>query len=87
MGVFNWNAADGEAVITRFFWYFLIAAGGLTAFTIVAWTVVTRRKPKLGDEEDHSPDNERSGDSRVPMKSMLCRTLRCSGWFRSEKDD
>ncbi|KAE8444212.1 hypothetical protein EG329_000809 [Mollisiaceae sp. DMI_Dod_QoI] len=47
MGVFNWNAEEGQSVITVYFWVFLGIAGGLTLATVAIWLFVTLPKYKF----------------------------------------
>lgn len=47
MGVFNWNAEEGQSVITTYFWVFLGVASGLTFVTIAVWLLVTLPKYKI----------------------------------------
>ena len=44
MNVFNWNAQDGQHVISGYFWIFLGVAGGLTVFTFLMWLLLTSQK-------------------------------------------
>lgn len=53
MGVFNWNAGEGESVLTVYFWLYVGLAGGLTLLTVVTWLLLTTRKGKVEDNSDH----------------------------------
>jgi len=48
MGVFNWNAEQGQSVITYYFWIYCGVAGGLTLLTVITWLLVTLPKRKVG---------------------------------------
>jgi hypothetical protein len=47
MGVFNWNAGQGQSVVTIYFWIFIGVAGGLTLLTVITWLLVTSPKRKV----------------------------------------
>jgi hypothetical protein len=44
MGVFNWNAEQGQSVVTIYFWIYVGVAGGLTLLTVITWLLVTLPK-------------------------------------------
>jgi hypothetical protein len=52
MGVFNWNAGQGQSVVTIYFWVFIGVAGGLTLLTVITWLVVTLPKRKVDDTSE-----------------------------------
>jgi hypothetical protein len=53
MGVFNWNAAAGEPVVTIYFWFYVGIAGGLTVLTVGTWLILTAtKKTKNSDIND-----------------------------------
>ena len=84
MGVFNWGAKDGESVVTPFFWYFLIAAASLTAITVITWMVVTKRKPKIHDEEEDPADEP---DEMESSRGIFARILQPMKWVHTRKHD
>lgn len=43
MDLFDWNAQDGNPVVSRFFWVFAVVAVGLSAVTFFAWYQITCR--------------------------------------------
>jgi len=56
MGVFNWNAGQGQSVITIYFWIYIGVAGGLTLLTVITWLLVTLPKRNIdgGSEKNVS---------------------------------
>ncbi|KAI2769286.1 hypothetical protein F4815DRAFT_489732 [Daldinia loculata] len=42
MGVFNWGAAEGQSVLTFYFWVYIAIGGGLTILTLGLWWWLTR---------------------------------------------
>jgi hypothetical protein len=47
MGVFNWNAEQGQSVVTIYFWIYVGVAGGLTLLTVITWLLVTLPKRRV----------------------------------------
>ncbi|KAI1640422.1 hypothetical protein F4809DRAFT_590041 [Biscogniauxia mediterranea] len=46
MDMFNWEAQDGESVVSKYFWLFAVLVVGLTAITLFAWRHITYRHEK-----------------------------------------
>lgn len=44
--LFDFKAPDGKAVVSKYFWIFLVVAVGLTAITVGAWHLATNRDIK-----------------------------------------
>ncbi|KAK1999891.1 hypothetical protein LX36DRAFT_669131 [Colletotrichum falcatum] len=58
MNVFNWQAKNGEHLITVHFWLYLAVAGASTALTLGSWVFYTRVRKELssGKDEEAAPD-------------------------------
>ncbi|KAI5860607.1 hypothetical protein GGS23DRAFT_599415 [Durotheca rogersii] len=46
MNLFNWEAGDGEPVVSHYIWVFIVFAVGFTAITLSVWIYLTRRHEK-----------------------------------------
>lgn len=52
MDMFNWEAEDGESVVSRHIWLFAALAVGLTFLTLLAWVLGTQRQRQLAKKSD-----------------------------------
>ncbi|OTB02218.1 hypothetical protein M426DRAFT_322794 [Hypoxylon sp. CI-4A] len=52
MDLFDWNAQDGNSVVSKYFWVFVTFAIGLTAITLFAWYHITCRHEKNAEKDD-----------------------------------
>ncbi|KAK2024646.1 hypothetical protein LX32DRAFT_666543 [Colletotrichum zoysiae] len=52
MNVFDWQAKDGEHLITVHFWLYLAVAGASTALTVGLWVFYTRMRKELSSRKD-----------------------------------
>ncbi|EFQ25682.1 uncharacterized protein GLRG_00826 [Colletotrichum graminicola M1.001] len=52
MNVFDWQAKDGEHLITVHFWLYLAVAGASTALTVGLWVFYTRVRKELCSRKD-----------------------------------
>lgn len=52
MDMFNWEAKDGESVVSRHIWLFAALAVGLTFLTLLAWVLGTQRQRQLAKKSD-----------------------------------
>ncbi|KAK1948877.1 hypothetical protein LY78DRAFT_708475 [Colletotrichum sublineola] len=52
MNVFDWQAKDGEHLITVHFWLYLAVAGASTALTVGLWVFYTRVRKELSNRKD-----------------------------------
>lgn len=43
MTIFNWGASEGEAVVSKYIWVFVVLSAGLTGLTLLAWRLGTYR--------------------------------------------
>ncbi|KAH8805504.1 hypothetical protein F5884DRAFT_679762 [Xylogone sp. PMI_703] len=41
--LFNWNAPDGQSVVSAYIWIFVVISVGLTSITVGTWYLVTHR--------------------------------------------
>ena len=44
--MFNWSAAEGEAVVSGYIWILVVLSVGLTVVTMLAWHFATNRDRK-----------------------------------------
>ncbi|KAF6824563.1 hypothetical protein CPLU01_10761 [Colletotrichum plurivorum] len=52
MDMFNWEAEDGESIVSRHIWLFAALAVGLTFLTLLAWILGTQRQRQLAKKSD-----------------------------------
>ncbi|KAF6793084.1 hypothetical protein CSOJ01_13995 [Colletotrichum sojae] len=52
MDMFNWEAKDGESIVSRHIWLFAALAVGLTFLTLLAWVLGTQRQRQLAKKSD-----------------------------------
>ena len=46
MGFFNWNAADGESLISPYVWIYPVITILVTLFVLACWLFFTRKRMK-----------------------------------------
>ncbi|KAI0105585.1 hypothetical protein F4776DRAFT_471974 [Hypoxylon sp. NC0597] len=51
MDMFNWDAQDGDSVVSKYIWVFATFAIGFTAITLFAWHHITCRHERRADED------------------------------------
>ncbi|OLN96286.1 hypothetical protein CCHL11_04449 [Colletotrichum chlorophyti] len=64
MDMFNWEAADGESIVSKHIWLFGVLAAGLTLLTFLAWFLGTRREKVLAEKSDEyfeKPERRNTG--------------------------
>ncbi|KAI1799225.1 hypothetical protein F4811DRAFT_123599 [Daldinia bambusicola] len=49
MDMFDWNPQDGDSVVSKYIWLFVVLAVGLTVITVFAWYHITTRHEKKAD--------------------------------------
>ncbi|OTB11878.1 hypothetical protein K445DRAFT_321591 [Daldinia sp. EC12] len=49
MDMFNWDAQNGDSVVSKYIWLFATLAVGLTAITVYAWYHITTRHERKAD--------------------------------------
>ncbi|KAI1340871.1 hypothetical protein F5Y15DRAFT_34877 [Xylariaceae sp. FL0016] len=54
MGMFNWMPGEGESIVSKYIWIFVVLAAGLTTLTLLAWRHVTNRHEKKEDAKERS---------------------------------
>ncbi|GKT86046.1 hypothetical protein Ct61P_03896 [Colletotrichum tofieldiae] len=66
MDMFNWEAIEGESIVSKHIWLFAVLAAGLTLLTIAAWFLGTRREKAMAAQSDEyfdSPHRTQTFDS------------------------
>ncbi|KAI1134865.1 hypothetical protein F5Y05DRAFT_416761 [Hypoxylon sp. FL0543] len=58
MDMFNWDAKDGETVVSKYIWVFATFAIGFTAITLFAWHHITCRHERKADENASEIQNK-----------------------------
>ncbi|KXH53890.1 hypothetical protein CSAL01_10275 [Colletotrichum salicis] len=53
MDMFNWEAVDGQSIVSKHIWLFAVLTVGLTLLTIAAWFLGTRREKAMADKSDN----------------------------------
>ncbi|KAK1714928.1 uncharacterized protein BDZ83DRAFT_588592 [Colletotrichum acutatum] len=53
MDMFNWEAVEGQSIVSKHIWLFAVLAVGLTLLTIAAWFLGTRREKAMADKSDN----------------------------------
>ncbi|GKT51003.1 uncharacterized protein ColSpa_11184 [Colletotrichum spaethianum] len=52
MDMFNWEAIEGDSIVSKHIWLFAVLAAGLTLLTIAAWFLGTRREKAMAAKSD-----------------------------------
>ncbi|KAJ0159292.1 hypothetical protein CTA2_9973 [Colletotrichum tanaceti] len=52
MDMFNWEAVDGQMIVSKHIWLFFVLAVGLTLITVAAWFFGTRREKAMASKSD-----------------------------------
>ncbi|OHW97769.1 hypothetical protein CSPAE12_03531 [Colletotrichum incanum] len=66
MDMFNWEAIEGESIVSKHIWLFAVLATGLTLLTVAAWFLGTRREKAMAAQSDEyfdSPQRTHTFDS------------------------
>ncbi|GJC89563.1 hypothetical protein ColLi_12401 [Colletotrichum liriopes] len=66
MDMFNWEAIEGESIVSKHIWLFAVLAVGLTLLTVAAWFLGTRREKAMAAQSDEyfdSPHRTQTFDS------------------------
>jgi hypothetical protein len=53
MSFFNWNAHDGERVVSPYLWIYPVLAIAITAVVVGCWFCFMRRRRALSDVDDN----------------------------------
>ncbi|KAJ0307945.1 hypothetical protein COL516b_003920 [Colletotrichum fioriniae] len=53
MDMFNWEAVEGQSIVSKHIWLFAVLTVGLTLLTIAAWFLGTRREKAMADKSDN----------------------------------
>ncbi|KAI3528435.1 hypothetical protein CSPX01_16231 [Colletotrichum filicis] len=53
MDMFNWEAVEGQSMVSKHIWLFAVLAVGLTLLTLAAWFLGTRREKAMADKSDN----------------------------------
>ncbi|CCF46980.1 hypothetical protein CH063_15544 [Colletotrichum higginsianum] len=52
MDMFNWEAIEGQVIVSKHIWLFFVLAIGLTMITVAAWFFGTRREKAMAAKSD-----------------------------------
>ncbi|WQF84115.1 Putative corA, transmembrane region [Colletotrichum destructivum] len=52
MDMFNWEAIEGQTIVSKHIWLFFVLAVGLTLVTVAAWFFGTRREKAMAAKSD-----------------------------------
>ncbi|TQN65043.1 hypothetical protein CSHISOI_10381 [Colletotrichum shisoi] len=52
MDMFNWEAMEGQNIVSKHIWLFFVLAAGLTLITVAAWFFGTRREKAMAAKSD-----------------------------------
>lgn len=63
--MFDWGAGDGESVVSKYIWVFVVLALGLTCLTVLAWRFGTSRVEALARKKLEGTGHSVSGTSPV----------------------
>ncbi|OHE98217.1 hypothetical protein CORC01_06414 [Colletotrichum orchidophilum] len=65
MDMFNWEAMDGQSIVSKHIWLFAVLTVGLTLLTIAAWFLGTRKEKAMAKKSDiyfNSPQRHETFD-------------------------
>jgi hypothetical protein len=65
MSMFNWDAKNGEPIVSSYIWVFVVLALGLTVITVVLWRIWTQKDVKNTKETQTRIDSFEPGDDMV----------------------
>jgi hypothetical protein len=62
--LFNWDAVQGEPVVSGYIWIMIVISLGLTIITMLAWHFTNRRDRKR-------EKNKKKDDDDIPLDDMV----------------